>query len=605
MRTSTKIANRQYFHLTLMFGAGLLLLPLARETQAYPIGGATFKDNAPFQGASGVHSLTSSDGLATVAAWADQNASVGANLYQWWWLLGVDSGTGNGALIDGQESMTLQFDRGVGASHITFLYTGGNGGANNLARITISGFSGDPGAYAITAGAPRISNLSYSSGALSFDYLWDGGGDYGQLLLANPKASAGQTLKIIGAVSPNGNATSWSAALFSESWQETGGGPLVQPQYVRNNTLNSFTTADGVLTLKAYADRNLATPANFGTYLDQCFGVYGGGNSGAIDTNETVALQFASGFGLSRLESVYSSSQVTISGFLSDPGFSDPASGSYGVSYAGGVLSFYPADGGHHVFYFTNRAASAGQTLRINSDPSSGSYFAVAGIGYANVHTLLGPDVPNNTTSTYTTPDGLLTLNAYSDTPGTTPANLYENVDWFGVAGGANTEAIDGTESLNLQFSGGAGLTGIGTRYTSGQVVISGFASDPGFNDPSGLATGVTYSSGTLSYTFNQYRAPELVVTLAHPAASAGRTLSMHTDGNAGSQIALTRISYGVGPVTISSAKVGNNIVLTWPSGMLQRAPIVTGTYTNVVGATSPYTNSISGGQGYFRVKVQ
>src|SRR5882724_6337418 len=232
MRTSEKIAHQQLRRLALIFGAALLTMPLAPQTQAYPIGGVTFKDNAPFQGASGVHSLTSSDGLATVAAWADQNASVGANLYQWWWLLGVDSGTGNGALIDGQESMTLQFDRGVGGSHIFFLYTGGNGGANNLARITLSGFSGDPGAYAITASAPRISNLSYSSGALSFDYLWDGGGDYGQLLFANPKAAAGQTLKIIGAVSPSGDATSWSAALFSESWQETGGGPAVQPQSV-------------------------------------------------------------------------------------------------------------------------------------------------------------------------------------------------------------------------------------------------------------------------------------------------------------------------------------------------------------------------------------
>jgi len=31
----------------------------------------------------------------------------------------------------------------------------------------------------------------------------------------------------------------------------------------------------------------------------------------------------------------------------------------------------------------------------------------------------------------------------------------------------------------------------------------------------------------------------------------------------------------------------------------------VTGTYTNVVGATSPYTNTASGTQSYFRVKVQ
>jgi hypothetical protein len=269
------------------------------------------------------------------------------------------------------------------------------------------------------------------------------------------------------------------------------------------------------------------------------------------------------------------------------------------------VLSFTPVDGGYHVYFFTNRAASAGQTLRINAEPTSGHYFAIAGIGYANVHTLLGPAVPNNVTSTYTTADGLLTLNAYSDTPGTQAANLYENVDWFGIAGGANTEAIDGTESLNLLFSGAAGLAGFGTRYTSGQVIISGFASDPGFSDPSGLATGVSYSAGTLSYTFNQYRAPELVVTFTNLSASTGQTISMHTDGNPGSQIALTRINYALSPVTLSITKVGNNVVLTWPTGTLQHAGTVTGTYTNVLGATSPYTNAVSGTQGYFRVKVQ
>jgi hypothetical protein len=608
MKASKQIATRQHHRLALILGMSLLLISFASQTGAFPIGSVTFKDNAPFQAASGVHSLTSSDGLLIVAGWADTNATVAANLYQWFWLLGVDSGTGNVALLDGQESMTLQYDRGVGASHIFFLYTGGSGGTSNLARITISGFLSDPGAYAITASAPRIFNLSYAAGALTFDYLWDGGSDYGQLLLANPAASVGQTLKITGAVSPNGDATSWGAGLFSESSEEARGGPAVQPQSVRNNSLSSYATADGALTLRAYADRSLATPANFGTYLDQCFGVYGGANNGAVDGNETVTLQFASGFGLSRLESIYSSSaQVTISGFLSDPGFNDTGGGSSGAAYASGVLSFTPVDGGHHVYYFTNRAASAGQTLRLNADPSSGNTFAIAGIGYANIHTLLGPDIPNNVTSTYTTGDGLLTLNAYSDTPGTSPANLNENVDWFGIAGGANNEAIDGTESLNLQLSRGAGLAGLGTRYTSGQIIISGFASDPGFSDPSGLATGVSYSAGTFSYTFNQYRAPELVVTFTNLPASGGQTLSLHTDGNAGSQIALTRINYApnLAPVTLSLARVGSNVVLAWPAGTLQQSPSVLGIYTNMAGATSPYTNAVSGAQNFFRIKVQ
>src|SRR5207245_10382387 len=90
------------------------------------------------------------DSLLPVAAWADVDATIPANLYQCWWIFGVDSGTGNGALIDGTESLTLQFDKSVGAAMIAFLYTGGTGGAtNNLARISISGFASDPGAVGV------------------------------------------------------------------------------------------------------------------------------------------------------------------------------------------------------------------------------------------------------------------------------------------------------------------------------------------------------------------------------------------------------------------------------------------------------------------------
>jgi hypothetical protein len=318
-----------------------------------------------------------------------------------------------------------------------------------------------------------------------------------------------------------------------------------------------------------------------------------------------MTLQFTSGIGLSRLDAVYSSGNISISGFVSDPGFVDPTAGSSAANYSAGVLTFTMVNGGVHAFYFTNRTASAGQTLRIDVDENAGSQFGVARIGYANVHTLIGPDVPSNVSSSYSTADGRLILTGYADTPGTVPANLYENVDWFGISGGNNNEAIEGAESLNLQFSGGTGLTGIATRYTSGQVVLSGFTADPGLTDPSGIATAVNYSGGTLSYTFNAPHAPEVAVGFTNVSASAGQMLSLHTDGSAGSQIALTRFSYDLTPVYLSIAKSGNNIILSWPNGTLQQSTNVSGSYSNVLGATSPYTNAIIGPQKYFRVKVQ
>lgn len=50
---------------------------------------------------------------------------------------------------------------------------------------------------------------------------------------------------------------------------------------------------------------------------------------------------------------------------------------------------------------------------------------------------------------------------------------------------------------------------------------------------------------------------------------------------------------------------VGSDAVLTWATAAfgLQSAPVVTGPYANVTGATSPHTNAISGSEKYFRLK--
>jgi hypothetical protein len=52
-------------------------------------------------------------------------------------------------------------------------------------------------------------------------------------------------------------------------------------------------------------------------------------------------------------------------------------------------------------------------------------------------------------------------------------------------------------------------------------------------------------------------------------------------------------------------ARNGNQPVVTWTNAnfSIQSAPAVTGTYTNISGATnSPYTNPITGSQKFFRL---
>jgi hypothetical protein len=57
--------------------------------------------------------------------------------------------------------------------------------------------------------------------------------------------------------------------------------------------------------------------------------------------------------------------------------------------------------------------------------------------------------------------------------------------------------------------------------------------------------------------------------------------------------------------VALTIQNIGGKIVVTWPNGTLQSASQVTGQYNDLTGVTSPYTNTPSGTQQYYRVKVR
>ena len=65
-------------------------------------------------------------------------------------------------------------------------------------------------------------------------------------------------------------------------------------------------------------------------------------------------------------------------------------------------------------------------------------------------------------------------------------------------------------------------------------------------------------------------------------------------------------ISFSSAPVNLSVVKAGGQLQLTWPGGgTLQAAGTVSGTFTNVSGATSPHTVTPSAAEFYYRIKVQ
>jgi hypothetical protein len=67
---------------------------------------------------------------------------------------------------------------------------------------------------------------------------------------------------------------------------------------------------------------------------------------------------------------------------------------------------------------------------------------------------------------------------------------------------------------------------------------------------------------------------------------------------------AVTSTNAAPGPIPLVLQRSANNLILRWtdPVFGLQAAPAVTGTFTNVSGATSPYTNASSGSARFFRL---
>ena len=71
-----------------------------------------------------------------------------------------------------------------------------------------------------------------------------------------------------------------------------------------------------------------------------------------------------------------------------------------------------------------------------------------------------------------------------------------------------------------------------------------------------------------------------------------------------GGLFAYERTSPPVARIPLSITRLQDKVVLAWndPAFSLQSATNVGGPYMTVAGATSPYTNSISGSQMHFRL---
>src|SRR5262249_9220623 len=137
--------------------------------------------------------------------------------------------------------------------------------------------------------------------------------------------------------------------------------------------------------------------------------------------------------------------------------------------------------------------------------------------------------------------------------------------------------------SWNLAYTINTGFGNLGPRYVTAD-----------FSGPNP----VLYVTSN-DQTFDNNRLIKVVDT---GAGSAGTTLAY-----AGANQTFRGIRFGpvVGQPLLSFVRDGNNLILSWSGTFnLQMATNVTGAYSNVNGATSPYTNMIgSEPRRFFRLR--
>lgn len=171
------------------------------------------------------------------------------------------------------------------------------------------------------------------------------------------------------------------------------------------------------------------------------------------------------------------------------------------------------------------------------------------------------------------------------NTDGSAFTNLYS----FTASNGANTDGANPIDYSGLVLSGNTLYGTTSSRGSGGQGTVFELNTD-------GSGFSVLHS-----FQYTDGSNPE-------PLVLSGGTLYGATLAG------IQGVALGDGAVfalylqpTLSVALAGRQAVLTWddPSYSLYSSPAVSGVFTNLTGATSPYTNQLPGAQRFFQLRAQ
>jgi len=263
---------------------------------------------------------------------------------------------------------------------------------------------------------------------------------------------------------------------------------------------------------------------------------------------------------------------------------------------------------------------SSGSTLygtaNYGGGSDNGTIFAINtdGTGFTNLHNFAASvgNPPYKTNSDGANPQGGLILSGNT---------LYGMTSFGGSSGSGTVFAMntDGTGFTNLHTFSAVSNSPDGSLPNSdgaipyGKFTLSGNSlyGTTSLGGSSGRGTifslstdgshfATLYTFSALSNSTNSDGARPQAGLILSGRTLYGTTSRGGTSGNG------TVFSLTLPPPQLKIVRSETNVVLTWPTNavgfVLQSAPAITATFTNLPGATRPYTNPIAGAQQFFRL---
>jgi uncharacterized repeat protein (TIGR03803 family) len=187
------------------------------------------------------------------------------------------------------------------------------------------------------------------------------------------------------------------------------------------------------------------------------------------------------------------------------------------------------------------------------------------------------------------------------NTDGTGFTNLYtfSAADYVGPSYFTNSDGFAPNAGLMLSSNTLYGTTEFGGSGGSGTVFAIN-TNGTGFTNLYAFTAGSYVNNPLATLTINNEGATPWASLILSDNTLYGTTFSGGTNAE-GAVFALS-----LGPIPLNIQTISNAVVLNWgnPAFSLQAATNVSGIYANVPGATSPYTNIITGSQQFFRLQA-